>query len=484
MSKCNGGLVWPEPGCKAPWEQITTFDPRPHHYNTLNLPSWELADYPVLNQTRVNKNCDWYANSSLHGYVDMINTHYVSMRPGGNKVWTAESINFNDYNKYSNGAELFYGGNAFHWDNNNRGALNLYWDSNTAHDNGFQIGRSLYPSSVSHDREIYDPARWMDGVYGIQFEWDSGRPFGADGHDSDTTNQNSKGYQLQDLVMTYVIVGSDGKVLKDCALVLVKDKDLMPGICYWWRGYSLLNGDETWGASGGQGMESTDPRRSGKCGFAIDCRESGFDMLRNCTWDGTKFYGGHEEEAKQVYLYSNNPNHADDPDDDHRNCTPATRCIWTSTFVGFHTNNDGSWKRKNFRMWNAKPITVPVIYETSNRHDPDSLSDVGNRGYYPYNHTNCPVIHDPTYGGPPSDGSFEQVVPAVYVQDDHPSSTYLKNGVVAREMNLSKGSGDASMPIMHNTTDSLNKPYGWDRATISRGHLGMPPAGSTGGKDS
>ena len=134
-------------------------------------------------------------------------------------------------------------------------------------------------------------------------------------------------------------------------------------------------------------------------------------------------------------------------------------------------------------MWNVKPITVPVRYRNDDkRHDPSSTSEVGERDYYPYWHTDCPVMHDPTYGGPPADGSYEQVLPGIFVQDDHPSNSYLKNGVVAKEMNLSKGSEDASMPIMHNSTDSQEEPYGYDRAGDVAGHIGIPPHDGTGGK--
>ena len=138
-SKCNGGLVYPERGV-GPWQQVVSYNPNPHEYSTLNLPSWEACDYPFLNITLANKECDLVKYASQHGSCHDVNSMHV-VADGDKLKWHADwQLKHGDhYSRYNNESYVYYGNNVFHWDNNRQGATNLYWDK-TYSDVAFQVG--------------------------------------------------------------------------------------------------------------------------------------------------------------------------------------------------------------------------------------------------------------------------------------------------------------------------------------------------------
>lgn len=471
--KCNGGIVWPDDNTVPPWQEVVSFNPKPHEYNTLNLPSWDAFDYPVLNQTKPNKKCDLKDKADDHGTCYDLTRIKVITNPSlaRDKTWEHGYIlkHSDHYSKYSNDGKLYYPGNALHWDSSRQGATNLYWDNLSAADVGFQVGRSLYPSAAKNGGVIakHDAARYMDNVYGIQFEWDSGRAFGADGHSNDTTSTSSDGYQLQDLVLFYTMLDQNGKAWRDACIVLVKDKDLRPGICYWYEGYSLLNGNEDWQVPG-QGTEDTQPRRSGKCGFAINSGHvapgmdkdqvgatySGYSMLRDCSVDGWN-YNNETPNATVAEKWTR-------------------RIIWTSMFIGFHSKYDAQNYRKNFRMWNCKPITVPVKYkDQTKRHDPDP--GISRSNYKPWENTDPQVIIDPEMVLGVS--KSEQVLPTIFHSEDANANT--PNDV--RVNYLGKKNGDRpSFPLMCNkgkpneTAGNKDWPDWYEEDKEVYGEIGVP----------
>lgn len=475
-AKCNGAVVWPDPTGKPPWEQVVTYNPFPHHYNTLNLPSWDPADYPVLNQTKGNNSCDLVSRSDDGTYQFDVNQVWALKMSEEVQFVCNYSIVPGTFSKYNNESTVYYPGNVFHWDNNGQGATNIYWDNLSGADVAIQVGRSLYPSTFANSGSVKDPARFMDKVYGIQFEWDSGRAFNADGHPHDTTNETCNGYVLQDLVLFYTMLDQNGNPMQDFCLTLVKDKDLMPGICYWHEGYSLWNYDESWDDSDSQGKESTQPIRKGKCGFAIDCREVGFKMLRDCTVDARI------DSQNLTLIWNDNSHHVDKPgENEHGEAGVASRMIFTSMFIGFHSVYDGTQKRKNFRFWNVKPITVPVRYKDNNRHDPSNFGE--DRKYYAWKHSAPQVISDPSYGGPTS--VSDVVLPCIMTSHENEDNSWLRNGHAAKSMGLDLASSDASMPLMHMTSYDADRnaqgPAGYENCTGALGHIGMPPSSGTGG---
>ena len=78
-SKCKGRVVWPNDQSKPPWQEVVSFNPYPHQYNTLNLPSWDAADYPFLNQTINTKESDVGAYSDEHFPHPDVNSVWVSL---------------------------------------------------------------------------------------------------------------------------------------------------------------------------------------------------------------------------------------------------------------------------------------------------------------------------------------------------------------------------------------------------------------------
>jgi hypothetical protein len=299
-------------------------------------------------------------------------------------------------------------------------------------------------------------------VYGIQFEWDSGRAFGADGHPNDTTSTSSDGYQLQDLVLFYTMLDQNGKAWRDACIVLVKDKDLRPGICYWYEGYSLLNGNEDWQVPG-QGTEDTQPRRSGRCGFAINSGHlslepndlgvhetySGYSMLRDCSVEGFNYNNGTPGQMGADKM--------------------TRRIIWTSMFIGFHNKYDAQRYRKNFRMWNCKPITVPVTYkEQSKRHDPDFGDSRTN--YKPWENQGPQVIIASDLVA--STLKSEQVLPTIFNSEDADANT--PNDV--RVNYLGRKNGDRpSFPLMcKKGTVEADMPDWYEEGKEVYGEIGVP----------
>ena len=410
MSKCTGDSV------SSDWvHEIVNFNPYPHEYSTLNLPSWSSCDSPIVNQNRIGSNCCYHENYSEfdNGLIPLVNDMYV--RANGHwarQHYLGETIY--ETKKNSHGW-LYYGGNALHWDNNGRGALNLYSDQTAGFDTAFQLGdvdSSWYPSTLT---TIDTNNRWMPAVYGIQFEWDSGIHFpDIDDHKHDDTNTNSHGYRLKTLIMHYSMIDQNGKILDDMALVLVKNGIIPPGICYWHEGYSLIDLVDWQDQALGQGYSSKDggPMRKGKCGFAIDSNTMQFDLIKHCAITSDK-------DGKR-YHYMQGSRDASDLTNP-RVTRLGAQMVWRSTYFAFSGNrSDGTAKKKNFRMWNCKPITVPVTYQDPNKthchatwptYDDEYDSDVNDR-YKPWEHKDVAVINNTAKGGPQS-SNMREVVPGL-----------------------------------------------------------------------
>lgn len=339
-----------------------------------------------------------------------------------------------------------------------------------------------YPSDSDNAGRWHDPARWTSQVYGIQFEWDSGIDFTDE---EVQTEENSNGFGLQDLFLHFVCIrpsvdGSD-EVAETFCMPLFESMRLKDDVCYWYEGYSLWDnipwrqtGDESpstgyqpqeiwgygqpnkngiWGP--GQGVERGNPLRRGKCGFAVDSRSKLWQILHNGTYTvddydvekygeaGQKNGGIHDYGETYLYSteirasgsgktesgyerkYSNGNLEERSFNEDERVDSPSSgHFILTGITLGLRRWKDGSGGRTmSLRVWNVKPITVPVTYQ-----DPENKYTADKTDYCPYHHgkgtwdsvkqewskqdpPGSPVIHDVTHPmGPGHKSGSEQVV--------------------------------------------------------------------------
>ena len=489
MSKCNGDSV------SSNWEnEIVNFNPYPHQYNTLNLPSWESQDSPIPNNNRIASNCFYHKSYDDFNAanIPIINTMVIR----SNGKWGIQDYLgpvIRETKGYKHGW-LYYGGNALHWDNNGRGALNLYSDQRAGAQCAFQLGNVDTRWFTQRDKYRLDiVSRWMPAVYGFQFEWDTGIHFpGIDDHKHDDTNTSTNGYRIKSLIMHYTMTDNNGNVLSDFALTLVKNSLIPPGICYWHEGYSLVDTISWKDTAKGQGYSSEgQPMRRGKCGFAIDSNALGFELIRNCavTQDGKRYhYIKNYEDASNL---KNN-----------RIDELGAQMIWRSTYFAFEgSGSDSTAKKKNFRMWNCKPITVPVTYaDPSKTHchgwfptDGDEWDTEEDKRYQPYKHRDVAVIHDTTKGGPQS-ANMKEVVPGL---GDIEKGVLAANGYkylyTSKELRKRRDEGDlhpaleaeirgrSSLPLTGKPAEGSE---GFDENRANYQNQGIPKAGETGFKDS
>lgn len=480
MSKCTGHRV------SSNWEnEIVNFNPYPHHYNTLNLPSWESQDSPIPNNNRVASNCPYHKDYSDFNAANIPIINTMVMRSTGK--WGIQNYLgpvIQETKNYDHGW-LYYGGNALHWDNNGRGALNLYSDQSGGFNCAFQLGNVDTKWHTQGPYRLDLVNRWMPAVYGLQFEWDSGIHYpDINGHPHDDTNTATKGYRIKSLIMHYTMTDNNGNVLSDFALTLVKNSLIPPGICYWYEGYSLVD-TITWkDQDKGQGYkENGQPMRKGKCGFAIDSKALGFELIRNCavTQDGKRYHYIKNHQVDASDLSNNNIDEL------------GAQMIWRSTYFAFEGNgSDTNAKKKNFRLWNCKPITVPVTYaDPSNTHChptypewDDEFTDDEDDRYQPYNNRSVAVVHDTSAGGPQS-ASMKEVVPGL---GDIRTNGY-KYLYTSKELRKRRDDGDLHTALENeirgrSSLPLAGKPDGFDSSKANYQNQGVPAAGESGWKDS
>lgn len=455
----------------VPWDQgkyeIVTYNPCPHKYGTLNLPTWDKKDWPFVARVVNLKDTSYvdFKHKWVGGVVDLgypirpISENRTSIKPF---TWKLDEEDW-EWGK------LNYQGNLPHFTNPGKGAFSLHEGRIASCKYGFQMGAPDYPSHSRKHAKVYQAQRWMNSVFGFQFEWDSGIEFPNNhvgdhmppGEYDNNGNQvpiGPKGYQLENLWITMGMVSTRGVIIEDFILPLVKDGQICKDIVYWYEGYSLFdpiswNGEPVLDSNGmptgevaecGQGKEETIPCRRGRCGFAMSSNHANFEIVANAripTQDEHAFFEGggnivlpnvpdyHLPYQKRVKEDDDFREPVNEPDEeDHGEAVKVgANTIMTGMVMTFDGRAASSGTYNCFRMWNWKPITVPVKYMTENEH---TTEDPTYQPYAPENQgDNAPIVGvDVEKGGCPCppllggiygkfgmcDSRFEAVVPAIH----------------------------------------------------------------------
>ncbi len=458
------------------WDQgkyeVVTYNPCPHHYGTLNLPTWDKKDWPFLAQvvnlgdTSFN---DW-DNKWAGGPVDL----GYPIRPISQNRLSIRPFTWNSPEKKWEYGKLNYQGNLPHFTHPGKGAFTLHEGRISACRYGFSMGSPDYPSRTRQQSKVYQAQRWMNSVFGVQFEWDSGiefpnnhvgdhmPPAQLDSH-GEVELKGPMGYQVENLWITMGMVSTRGVIIEDFILPLVKDGKICKDIVYWYEGYSLFdpipwNGlpfvDDNGLGNGeidkpSQGKEITTPCRRGRCGFAMSSTHANFELVANAripTQDDYAFLEGgqnivlpgvpdyhlpYQKRVKRDDDFRAPVNEPDelDPDYIHGEVVKVgANMIMTGMVMTFRAFGASPSEYNTFRMWNWKPITVPVKYMTDKKH---ITEDANYRPYAAeYQDANAPIVGvDVTKAGCPCppllpgpygelygmcDPSFEAVVPAIH----------------------------------------------------------------------
>ena len=364
-------------------KQVVTFNPHPQIYNTLNLPSWHNVDYPFPNKgwslSKSDANMRDCVVRNLWDYTyDTSTRHWAQVHTDN----ASQEYNSSKYNR----GDLFYGQNALHWSNPERGAMRLYTDSTSGGRYfGAQVGDVKavdHGNGQCNSAGSIPKARWMKGVSGLQFEWD----MGIDDTDSNSdTNPSSYGYQLWDVnllvtfmypfgidewaskeglsdsdfshnytpgnhaghhmvpaLTAYVPLFYNGKLHKDCL--------------YWHERYSLWDpqelshNEDVENFREQQGQDTQPPMRHGRCGFAVDSNHPMWNLLNHGMYIGKDADG---DDHTTIFRH---------PEKNGANIYTAGAPLWSGYTIGFKTFDDHSNKRKNFRMWSVKPMTQPLTW--------------------------------------------------------------------------------------------------------------------------
>lgn len=454
--------------------EVVTYNPCPHYYGTLNLPTWDRKDWP-FNPQCVNLKHTTFARFDTawkRGVVDLgqtirpLTVSHLSVNPF---FWSSGSSGGN----FSYG-HLNYQGNLPHFTHHGKGAFSVHDGELRHREWGFCLGQPDLPSRTRQQAKVYTPQRWMNSVFGVQFEWDSGIPF-PNNHVGDHMPAavppptvggpigpgGPGGYQIENLWISMGMVSTRGCIIEDFLLPLVKDGRICKDIVYWYEGYSLFDPIEWNGSyvniddSGnllpedeqyyipGQGKEETTPTRSGRCGFAMSSSHPNFEIVANARIPTTDVPAWEVAQqgpppglmpcrdkifipySKFVGVDDNMcfPVHEEDNATEGERVKIGANTIMTGMVMTFRGHGATASTYNTFRMWNWKPITVPVKYMTESEHEVD------NKKYQPYLPENFAPGQEPIVGVdntkegcpcPPlineeiglADPSFEAVVPA------------------------------------------------------------------------
>ena len=152
-----------------------------------------------------------------------------------------------------NWGKLNYQGNLPHFTQPTKGAFTVHEGDVRRQRFGFTIGSPDYPSRTRKHAKVAMAQRWMNSVFGIQFEWDSGieytnsfdgdhmNPMSYDHHGQPKPETGSKGYHTENIWITMGMVSTRGVIIEDFILPLVKDGKLCDHVAYWYEGYSLYD---------------------------------------------------------------------------------------------------------------------------------------------------------------------------------------------------------------------------------------------------
>ena len=422
--------------------EVVTYNPYPHHYSTLNLPSWDKKEWPF------SPNCVNIEQSSYNAFRDKWGGCAIDLsastpiRPKSEHTFNLKPFSFDYKDGDYDDNFFYYGGNAPHFTHPGKGAVCISTGRLGRNKHfGFVMGNPDYPSRTRNHPKVTQPQRWIDQVFGVQFEWDAGIPFNNN-YDGDHTyipdepnpsdgsgGKGSGGYQIRHLFITMGVVSTRGTIIDDFVLPLVRDGKIEDHVAYWYEGYSLFDptdwrgfacvDDELYNdvefCGVGQGRELGAPTRSGKCGFAIRPSHPNFELIANCRVPLKDRLAGEcngdrlndepvFKDSQFLYVpYSKTRSKRHDltqpvnaPDDEQgEQVKVGASMIMTSQIMIFNSHGCSASSYNAFRMWNWKPITVPVDYamKSDNSCPVHKTGDVLYQPYAPENSgDNAPVV--------------------------------------------------------------------------------------------